>query len=448
MVVVLQPCHVKEIKVKSGPNVGSTLPLAAIVVTDQSEVKHTVLMWRTAAFWSLALLPGEIIVLTHLSLCEDRWREDMVLQSSFRSKLVSLGSCSALLSGEGPGAPEDSALQGLLHHIQEKHQYLCELSPRRPQKPEDVRYASLAELQPELLLHAILKVKSISILKESTYHFKGLQQHKVLLTVEQVRDKSRTLVLWGASASWRDQIHLKRHHIWVFKYLFCKKNIISGDLELHTTPWSSCECLFDDDQRAIDFQKGYNISSTQQMSLLTMIEDRYSGEIQVKGRILQIEFHILGQRKILISHETSISGILKSLPDIIYTGCGKCQRELHIDDNNVYEQCYECLPSNQVNTFYRAAQITVLSDDCCICVRAPPDVVGIVFLNIAANLLPKVFPSCKDVTYGVIVADLCRSLLAPTAESFIFTIKSQFMLDENSVALEEEFHLLDFHIDL
>ncbi|KAM3915544.1 shieldin complex subunit 2 [Leptodactylus fuscus] len=448
MVVVLQPCHIKEIKVKSGLSIGSTLPLATIVVIDQSEIKREVLMWRAAAFWSLTLLPGDIIVLTNVSVCEDRWRGDMLLQSSFGSKLVTLGSCSTLHSRDCSHTVAGTAVQELLDYIHKKHYYLVELAPRRPQTLDLIQFTSLSDLQPELLVHSYLKVNSISILKESTYNFKGLQQNKIILAVEQFKGQTSALVLWGSCVSWCDQIQHKIDHIWIFKYLFCKKNFISGDLELHTTPWSSCECLFHDDQRAIDFRKMYNISSVKQMSLFAMIENRYSGEIEVKGRILQMEFHIPDKRKIIISHETLISDIRKSLSDIIYPGCGKCKRELNIDENNVYEQCYVCLPFNQVRLFYRLAQMVVMSDDCCVCVQVTPDILEKMFLNIAPNLLPKVFPSCTDVTYGTIVADLCHSLLAQTGESFVFTIRSQFMLDENSIPLEEDFHLLDFHLDL
>ncbi|XP_077133434.1 shieldin complex subunit 2 [Ranitomeya variabilis] len=447
MVVVLQPCHIKEIKVKSGPSIGSALPLATIVVMDQSRVKHNVLMWRTAAFWSLALLPGEIIVLTHLSICEDRWREDILLQSSFRSKLVNIGSCSTLLSGTRSPMVGNAALKELLDYIRKNHYYLRELSPRQPQLLDHIQYVTLAELRPELLVHSFLKVTTIAVLKESTYHFKGLKQNKIILAVEQMKGQTRTLVLWGTCVSWCDQIRRKRDHVWVFKYLFCKKNILSEDLELHTTPWSSCECLFDDDQRAVDFQRRYNVSLTKQMSLLALFEDRYSGEIQVKGSISQIRFHIPGKSKIFIGHETSISEILKFLPDIVYPGCGKCKRELTIDDNNVYEQCYVCLPFNQVRIFYRSAEMNIISDNCCVCVQVPPDILEVVFLNITPDLLPKCFPSSSDVTYAVIVADLLQSLVAQMGESFVFTIRSQFTLDENSIPMEKDFHLLDFHLN-
>lgn len=62
--MVLSPCHMKEINIKSGPNSGSKVPLATIVVTDQSEIKKKVFLWRTAAFWALTVFLGDIILLT------------------------------------------------------------------------------------------------------------------------------------------------------------------------------------------------------------------------------------------------------------------------------------------------------------------------------------------------------------------------------------------------
>ncbi|XP_030891540.1 shieldin complex subunit 2 [Leptonychotes weddellii] len=64
LVMVLSPCHVKEISIKSGPNSGSKVPLGTIVVTDQSGIKKKVSLWRAAAFWALVVFPGDIILLT------------------------------------------------------------------------------------------------------------------------------------------------------------------------------------------------------------------------------------------------------------------------------------------------------------------------------------------------------------------------------------------------
>lgn len=64
LVLVLSPCHVKEISIKSGPNSGSKVPLGIIVVTDQSRIQKKVSLWRAAAFWALTVFPGDIILLT------------------------------------------------------------------------------------------------------------------------------------------------------------------------------------------------------------------------------------------------------------------------------------------------------------------------------------------------------------------------------------------------
>lgn len=57
-------CHVFVSKVKSGPAAGTFVPLASIVVTDQSDVKMKVVLWRRAAFWALTVHPGDILLVT------------------------------------------------------------------------------------------------------------------------------------------------------------------------------------------------------------------------------------------------------------------------------------------------------------------------------------------------------------------------------------------------
>ncbi|XP_059129124.1 shieldin complex subunit 2 [Peromyscus eremicus] len=94
LVMVLTPCHVKEINVKSGPNSGSKVPLATVVVIDQSEVRKRVLLWRTAAFWALTVFLGDIILLTDVTVYEDQWVGETVLQSTFTTQLLNLGSYS------------------------------------------------------------------------------------------------------------------------------------------------------------------------------------------------------------------------------------------------------------------------------------------------------------------------------------------------------------------
>lgn len=64
LVAVVHPCHLKEVKVKTGASAGSSIPLATVIVTDQSDVEMKVVLWRTAAFWTLTVSPGDILLIT------------------------------------------------------------------------------------------------------------------------------------------------------------------------------------------------------------------------------------------------------------------------------------------------------------------------------------------------------------------------------------------------
>uniref|UniRef100_A0A2I2ZQ08 Uncharacterized protein n=1 Tax=Gorilla gorilla gorilla TaxID=9595 RepID=A0A2I2ZQ08_GORGO len=98
LVMVLSPCHVKEINIKFGPNSGSKVPLATVTVIDQSETKKKVFLWRTAAFWAFTVFLGDIILLTDVVIHEDQWIGETVLQSTFSSQLLNLGSYSSIHS--------------------------------------------------------------------------------------------------------------------------------------------------------------------------------------------------------------------------------------------------------------------------------------------------------------------------------------------------------------
>lgn len=70
-------------------------------------------------------------------------------------------------------------------------------------------------------------------------------------------------------------------HLWDFKYLLVQRSSVSGDLELHTTPWSYCECLFDDDKRAIEFKEKFQksrTSVTKMTNLSAHLDEKYSGK--------------------------------------------------------------------------------------------------------------------------------------------------------------------------
>ncbi|NWX18858.1 SHLD2 protein, partial [Aegotheles bennettii] len=91
LVAIVHPCHIKEIQVKTRPKSSCKVPVATIVVTDQSDIERKVVLWRGAAFWSLTVFPGDIVLLTDVIMYENLWYEEIMLQSTFTSQLLNLG---------------------------------------------------------------------------------------------------------------------------------------------------------------------------------------------------------------------------------------------------------------------------------------------------------------------------------------------------------------------
>ncbi|NWR55010.1 SHLD2 protein, partial [Bucorvus abyssinicus] len=91
LVTIVHPCHIKEIQVKTRPKFSSKVPVATIVVTDQSGIERKVVLWRGAAFWSLTVFPGDVVLLTDIIMYENLWCGEIMLQSTFTSQLLNLG---------------------------------------------------------------------------------------------------------------------------------------------------------------------------------------------------------------------------------------------------------------------------------------------------------------------------------------------------------------------
>ncbi|NXL02868.1 SHLD2 protein, partial [Mesembrinibis cayennensis] len=91
LVTIVHPCHIKEIQVKTRPKPSCNVPVATIVVIDQSEIERKVVLWRGAAFWSLTVFPGDIVLLTDIIMYENLWCGEIMLQSTFTSQLLNLG---------------------------------------------------------------------------------------------------------------------------------------------------------------------------------------------------------------------------------------------------------------------------------------------------------------------------------------------------------------------
>uniref|UniRef100_A0A8D1ADY6 Shieldin complex subunit 2 n=1 Tax=Sus scrofa TaxID=9823 RepID=A0A8D1ADY6_PIG len=244
LVMVLSPCHMKEITIKSGPNSGSKVPLATIVVIDQSEIKKKVFLWRTAAFWALTVFLGDIILLTDVTIHEDHWVGETVLQSTFTSQLLNLGSYSSVRPEEYSGVVSDVVLQDLLAYVSSKHSYLRDLPQRQPQKMSSIEFVELEQLQPDILVHAVLRVVDITILTEALYSYRGQKQRKVMLTVEQTQGQHYVLVLWGPGAAWYPQLQRKKGVILIKAQILELVFPISATQKITLSAHSSLESIF------------------------------------------------------------------------------------------------------------------------------------------------------------------------------------------------------------
>uniref|UniRef100_A0A8D0FCB8 Shieldin complex subunit 2 n=1 Tax=Strix occidentalis caurina TaxID=311401 RepID=A0A8D0FCB8_STROC len=384
LVTIVHPCHIKEIQVKTRPKSSCKVPVATIVVIDQSETERKVVLWRGAAFWSLTVFPGDIVLLTDIIMYENLWCGEMMLQSTFTSQLLNLGNCSALNPEEFYPIVDGGVLHGLLSYISSELPHFEDIPRRQVQRLDSIQYMQLDQLQPNILVHSILKIINIAILTESVYSYRGGNQRKIVLTVEQNRDQHYRMVLWGAGAAWCPQLQRKK-----------------GVMQV----------------KARILELKFTIST---------------------GQYKQLSF----------CADTSLEYVLASLPMITYSGCAKCGLELQADENMIYKQCIRCLPYNKVKTFYRPALMTVEDGGYEIYVHVVSELIEKIFLNIPADWLNRLVVPSSDITYSTIVADLCHSLLADTEASYLLEIRSHFVLDENSYPLQKDFHLLNFHPDL
>lgn len=447
---VLNPCHLKEVRVRSGTSAGSAVPLATIVVTDQSGTERKVVLWRAAAFWALTVYPGDLVLITDVSVKEDQWRGETVLQSTPASKLLNLGQFFNINHERVPGYVDRVTLAELQGYLRERHPHLLSVPSRAPQSPHSIRHTRLGVLRANTLVHALLRVTRISTLTVPVYSYRGQSLRKVVLSVEQGDGQRGALVLWGGATAWLPRIQRKRALVWDFRCLLVRWGSVSGFLELHSTPWGSCEPLFPDDPRALEFWSWADPERCE-TDLQTLLSLRHSGEVVVKAHITALQFTggTSHNARLLMDGDTPLQRIVGLVADdITFVGCERCGSELGVDDNRIYRLCHPCLPHTGVKRYYRPAVMTVTDGDSVISVEVPPVLVEQIFLNIPAEQLNKPAVPSSQLSFSQVVSEMCLSLLSHPADTFLLTLRSSFLLDENSIPLRQHFLLLDFHPEL
>ncbi|XP_027138159.1 shieldin complex subunit 2 isoform X2 [Larimichthys crocea] len=465
LVAVVHPSHLKEVKVKSGPTAGTFVPLASIVVTDQSGVEMKVVLWRRAAFWALTVSPGDILLITGLQVNDDRWRGETVLQSTFSSKLLNLGQIAASTCPPGtmpatnqkpPRHVNARSLDALCSFLRERRPLLVSLKLRPPQDLNCLPYAALRSLKVNTLVHALLRVThthmSTAWRSDAESRCRSAVQLKAVLTVEQPGGQQGALLLWGAAVEWLPRFNRDRGAVWDFRVLLVTGGLTSDLPELHSTPWSSVRPLEPDDRRAQSFlqprPRQTGNSSSVELDLATLLSQKYSGDVELRVEVAA--FHFQDSRpsqnapQPVLDSSTRLDGILAALSgDITYTGCGRCSAELDTDANGIYDPCYPCLPHTAVRRYYRPGVLTVSRwGSSQVCVQVPPVPLEKI-LEAPPDKLHRSSAPGSQVKFIQAAAERLQTLLALPRKTFIVTVRSHFLCDENSVPISQDFTLLD-----
>uniref|UniRef100_UPI0037E7EE82 shieldin complex subunit 2 n=1 Tax=Semicossyphus pulcher TaxID=241346 RepID=UPI0037E7EE82 len=451
LVAVVHPCHLKEVKVKSGPAAGTFVPLASIVVTDQSGIEMKVVLWRRAAFWALTVTPGDILLFTGLQLNEDRWRGEMVLQSTFSSKLLNLGQITASTSPPAPQHVNPHLLNSLCGFLRERRPLLVSSKLCPPQDLNRLPYANLRSLRVNTLVHALLRVTHTNI--STAWRSEAESQLKAVLTVEQPDGQQGAVLLWGAAVDWLPRINSNRAAVWDFRSLLVREGLTSELLELHSTPWSSLQPLDPANRRAQDFLQPRPIktgNSNLELDIDTLLSEKYSGEVELRVQAIAFQFQdsppSQNAPQPVLNSSTSLDDILVALrSDITYTGCGCCSAELDTDSNGIYGPCYPCLPRTAVRRYYRPGVLTVSEQGSSqVCVQVPPVPLQKI-LEAPPDKLYKSSAPGSEVKHIQVAAERIQTLLSLPKKIFIITIRSHFLCDENSIPINQYFTLLDLH---
>uniref|UniRef100_M3ZD89 Shieldin complex subunit 2 n=1 Tax=Xiphophorus maculatus TaxID=8083 RepID=M3ZD89_XIPMA len=395
LVVVVHPCHLKEVQVRSGPSAGSRIPLASMVVTDQSGAEMKVVLWRRAAFWVLTVSPGEVLLITGThTLCEDRWRAETVLQSTFSSKLLNLGHAST------------SNHVSILIFLILSSCLIIVLSG----------YYVLLWCYYHVIIMLCPSVTALMFLSEwrdkAESRNRSAVQMKAVLMVQQPGGQQGALLLWGAAMDWEG---------------------LTSDLsELHSTPWSSVRVLDPTDRRALDFLRAWRrpgpSDAALELDVDTLLSQQYSGK----------------SAQPVLDSSTPRAGLLAALSgDITYTGCGRCTTELDTDRNGIYTPCYACLPLTALRRFYRPGVLTVSGHGSAhLTVRVPP----VPLQKILQAPPDRLQRSAGETLRSHVAAEKLQALLALPRKWVVITVRSHFLCDQNSVPLSQDFTLMDLQV--
>ncbi|KAM4607984.1 shieldin complex subunit 2 isoform 2-T2 [Polymixia lowei] len=441
--------------VKSGPSAGTTIPLASIIVTDQSGIEMKVVLWRRAAFWALTVYPGDVLLLTGVEVNHNKWRGETVLQSTYTSRLLNLGQLTTTTSPPVPQNVNGRTLSSLCEFLRDRRPLLVSLPPRTPQTLTGLPYAHLRTLRAHTLVHALLLVTHTDMITAWRSEVEGRSRSgavlKAVLTVEQADGHQGAVVLWGAALAWLPCLNSNTAAVWDFRVLLVREGLTSDLPELHSTPWSSAHPLPPDDRRAAEFYRTRQNRTASipslELDLHTLLSQKYTGDVELRVHITAFQFQGGASQNAPLpplGSSTPLVQILEMLSgDVTYTGCGRCASELDTDANGIYCPCYPCLPHTAVRRYYRPVVLTVKEADSQVCVQVSPVLTQRILLDTPPDRLNKATAPGSEVKHVHLVAERIQSLLSLPRKTFLLIVRSHFLCDENSVPTAQDFQLLD-----
>ncbi|KAF3707929.1 Protein FAM35A [Channa argus] len=274
-----------------------------------------------------------------------------------------------------------------------------------------------------------------------------------VITVTLVNVVEMKVVLWRRAAFWDCRL-MKTviQAVWDFRVLLVREGLTSNLLELHSTPWSSIQPLDPTDRRVLDLYPprpiGTGNSSSLELDLDTLLSQKYSGNIELRVHIIAFHFQDSppsqnAPQPVLVS-STPLADILEALSrDITYIGCSRCCTELDTDTNGIYDPCYPCLPHTAVCHYFRPSVLTVSGRGSSqVCVQVPPVPLQRI-LNAPPDKLHRSSAPGSEVKHIQVAAERIQTLLSLPRKTFIITVRSHFLFDENSVPINQDLTLLD-----
>ncbi|XP_077586254.1 shieldin complex subunit 2 [Stigmatopora nigra] len=443
LAAAVHPCQVKEIQVRRGPRAGSRVPLASLLVTDQSGVDATVLLWRRSAYRAVSVGAGDVLFLTGLRPSEDVWTGEKVLQSTFASKLLHLGHVSAPAFPRDSGRVDAASVAALCRFLGERRPSLLASPARPPRDPAGPPYAPRWARAVNSLVHALLRVKDAYVSTEwraeaESWRRSALERHAVASAVGAGGQRG-ALVLRGSALDWLPRFRRRPDAVWDVRFLLVREGRDWPVPELHATYWSAARPLDPADPRLAPFLRDA-AGGAVEMDVDTLLSQEYSGEVALKVRVLTFGFR--SSRRTArpgLDVRTSLSEVAAALSDdTTYPGCGRCAAELECDANGIYRPCYPCLPAGLVRRYYRPAALTIgRRDGRRVRVEVPG--VGVEkILGVAPEQLQ------KDSGAGVRAATE-RLRLVLSGESAV-SVRSHFVCDENGAPVSRELTLLDLQL--